>query len=50
MIAKNLVKYEITTPSKNEICLLALHLQEQDKENCDVLRIKQAHRLIEIHR
>jgi len=49
---KNLVKYEITTPSKNKICLLAVHLQEQgkDKENCDTLRFRQAHRVAEIYR
>ena len=48
---KNLVKYEITTPSKNKICLLAVHLQEQgkDKENCDALRFRQAHRVAEIY-
>lgn len=48
---KNLVKYEITTPSKNKICLLAVHLQEQgkDKENFDVLRFRQAHRVAEIY-
>jgi len=48
---KNLVKYEITTPSQNKICLLAVHLQEQgkDKENCDALRLRQAHRVAEIY-
>jgi len=48
---KNLVKYEITTPSKNKICLLAVHLQEQgkDKENCDTLRFRQAYRVAEIY-
>lgn len=49
---KNLVKYEITTPSKNKIFLLAVHLLEQgkDKENCDALRFRQAHRVAEIYR
>jgi len=48
---KNLLKYEITTPSKNKICLLAVHLLEQgkDKENCDALRLRQAHRVAEIY-
>jgi len=48
---KNLVKYEITTPSQNKICLLAVHLQEQgkDKENSDALRLRQAHRVAEIY-
>jgi len=48
---KNLVKYEITTPSQNKICLLAVHLQEQgkDKENCDALRFRQAQRVAEIY-
>jgi endonuclease/exonuclease/phosphatase family metal-dependent hydrolase len=49
---KNLLKYEITTPSKNKIYLLAVHLQEQgkDKENCDALRFRQARRVAEIYR
>ena len=49
---KNLVKYEITTPSKNKIYLLAVHLLEQgkDKENCDALRFRQARRIAEIYR
>jgi len=49
---KNLLKYEITTPSKNKICLLAVHLLEQgkDKENCDALRFRQARRVAEIYR
>ncbi len=49
---KNLVKYEITTPSKNKIYLLAVHLLEQgkDKENCDALRFRQARRVAEIYR
>ena len=49
---KNLLKYEITTPAKNKICLLAVHLQEQgkDKENCDALRFRQARRVAEIYR
>jgi endonuclease/exonuclease/phosphatase family metal-dependent hydrolase len=48
---KNLVKYEITTPTQNKICLLAVHLQEQgkDKENCDALRFRQAQRVAEIY-
>jgi len=48
---KNLVKYEITTPSQNKICLLAVHFQEQgkDKENCDALRFRQAQRVTEIY-
>jgi len=48
---KNLLKYEITTPSKNKICLLAVHLLEQgkDKENYDALRFRQAHRVAEIY-
>ena len=48
---KNLVKYEITTPSQNKICLLAVHFQEQgkDKENCDALRFRQAQRVSEIY-
>jgi len=48
---KNLVKYEIMTPSQNKICLLAVHLQEQgkDKENCDILRFRQANRVAEIY-
>ena len=49
---KNLVKYEITTPSKNKIYLLAVHLLDQgkDKENCDALRFRQARRVAEIYR
>jgi len=48
---KNLVKYEITTPSQNKICLLSVHLQEQgkDKENSDALRLRQAQRVAEIY-
>ena len=48
---KNLVKYEITTPLQNKICLLSVHLQEQgkDKENCDALRLRQANRVAEIY-
>jgi len=46
---KNLMKYEITTPSQNKICLLSVHLQEQDKENCDALRFRQATRVAEIY-
>jgi endonuclease/exonuclease/phosphatase family metal-dependent hydrolase len=48
---KNLVKYEITTPSQNKICLLAVHFQERgkDKENCDALRFRQAQRVTEIY-
>ncbi len=49
---KNLVKYEITTPSQNKICLLAVHFQEQGrgKENSDALRFRQAQRVAEIYR
>jgi endonuclease/exonuclease/phosphatase family metal-dependent hydrolase len=48
---KNLVKYEITTPLQNKICLLSVHLQEpgKDKENCDALRFRQAQRVAEIY-
>jgi len=48
---KNLVKYEIITPSQNKIILLSVHLQEQgkDKENCDALRFRQANRVAEIY-
>jgi len=48
---KNLMKYDITTPSQNKICLLAVHFQERgkDKENCDALRLRQAHRVAEIY-
>ncbi len=49
---KNLMKYEILTPLQNRIFLLSVHLQEQgkDKENCDVLRFRQAQRVAEIYR
>lgn len=52
VFSKNLVKYEIMTPSQNKIVLLSVHLQEQgrDKENSDLLRFQQAQRLAEIYR
>lgn len=51
LFEKNLLKYEVTTPSLNTIWLVAVHFTEigKDKEQSDRKRFRQASRVAEIY-
>ncbi len=51
LFEKNLLIYEISTPSKNNIFIIGAHLIEPgvEKEKADILRFKQASRIAELY-